>query len=560
MRSRAGTLTTVTLFAVAVALVAFVAGNGDGAGLVKLPVASVGGESAAADRSALYAPAHGGVEYRVVGDLPALPSEAAAYRLGGTASTEDVARLAAALGLDGEVRDVDGAWAVRDGDRELRVERYPGLPWYLGTTCESVAGPEVPAGSETVVTPTGCEVAVSTGVTVVEESAVEGCKGGPEGCPTPATTAPPAPTVAPAPAPVPAPMPVPTSAPCPPGAECAGVSSSAPGYAPPTAAVMPCEPGTRCVVDPAARVTTVPCEGWCPAPTEPAPLPEPVPPPERPARPADFPSRADAERIARETFTRLGAGLDGFAMDDGWVTWEARVETRVDGTAVLGQGWWLGVGAGGRIAHGGGFLGRPEKIGDYPLAGVETGLRRLNEDFGAGVRTMTAESSGTDEAVEVQSSAEAERQDAALAEQAELRAAEERKLAEIAGQPGPSGAAQSGAPQSGAGPSGAGQSGAVAGVAPAAPAVDLPSPVVDCTDPNVPCQPPVGLPEPLLPPEQPEKAVLDVTGARLVLLQLDGLLVPSYVFELAGGGESPPVPAVTDEWLDREGVAQPPKG
>jgi hypothetical protein len=54
--------------------------------------------------------------------------------------------------------------------------------------------------------------------------------------------------------------------------------------------------------------------------------------------------------------------------------------------------------------------------------------------------------------------------------------------------------------------------------------------------------------------------VLDVTGARLVLLQLDGLLVPSYVFELAGGGESPPVPAVTDEWLDREGVARPPKG
>ncbi|HVM06041.1 MAG TPA: hypothetical protein VM242_12800, partial [Acidimicrobiales bacterium] len=253
----------MTLFAVAVALVAFVAGNGDGAGLVKLPVASVGGESsaAAADRSALYAPAHGGVEYRLAGDLPALPSEAAAYRLGATASPEDVARLAGALGLDGDVRDVDGAWAVRDGDRELRVERYPGLPWYLGTTCEPVAGPEARAGSGTVVTPTGCEVAVSTGVTVVEEGAVHGCEGGPEGCPTPATAAPSAAPAAPAVAPVPAP--VPTSAPCPPGADCAGVSTAA-ASASPTTSVAPCLPGTRCAVGPAAPVTAAPCEGWCP--------------------------------------------------------------------------------------------------------------------------------------------------------------------------------------------------------------------------------------------------------------------------------------------------------
>lgn len=537
MRTRVGTLTTVTLFAVAVALVAFVAGNGDGGGLVKLPVASTGaneaGDAAAstmADRSALIGPAYGGVQYRVVGDLPSLPSEAAAYRLGSTASTGDIARLAEALGLDGEVREVDGAWAVRDGDRELRVERYAGLPWYLGTVCEEPPAPDASVASDTAVTASGCEVATSSGSQSVEAVGVPVCEGPADACPPPdVAVAPPDVAVAPSAAAVPpSPRPVPTSAPCPPGAECADVSS--PAYAGPTTAVTPCEPGTRCLVDPAVPVTTFPCppEG-CPAPTEPAPLPEPVPPPERPARPADFPSRADAERIARETFTRLGGGLDGFAMDDGWITWEARVETRVDGTAVMGQGSWLGIGGGGRIAHGGGFLADADKIGDYPLAGVETGLRRLNEDFGAGVRTMTAEARATDEGVAT-----------TVPSDEEMRALEERKLAGME-------AAQ-----------GAGQSGSAAGIAGAAQAADLPSPViVECADPNVPCEPPMRIPEPMLPPE---KVVLDVTGVHLTLLHLDGVLVPAYVFELADGGESPPVPAVTDEWLDTAGGARPPKG
>ena len=548
MRTRVGTLTTVTLFAVAVALVAFVAGNGDGGALVKLPVASTGvneardsAASTMADRSALIGPAFGGVEYRVVGDLPSLPSVAAAYRLGSTASTEDVARLAKVLGLDGAVRDVDGAWAVRDGDRELRVERYAGLPWYLGTVCEEPPAPDTAVASDTAVTSSGCEVAVSSGAESVEAVVVPACEGPADACARPDVAV--APSAAAPPLTV-VPPPVPTSVPCPPGAECAHVSS--PAYAaPPTTAVAPCEPGTHCPVDPAVPVTTSPCppEG-CAAPTEPVPMPEPMPPPERPARPADFPTRADAERIARETFTRLGAGLDGFAMDDGWITWEARVETRVDGMAVMGQGSWLGVGAGGRIAHGGGFLAEPDKIGDYPLAGVEAGLRRLNEDFGAGVRTVTAEVGATDEGIAT-----------TVPSDEEMRALEERKRAEVGAAQG---AGQSGTDQAGAGQSGAGQSGAAAGIAPAAPAVDLPSPViVECADPNVPCEPPLGVPEPMLPPE---KAVLDVTGVHLTLLHLDGVLVPAYVFELADGGESPPVPAVTDEWLDTAGGARPPKG
>ncbi|MDP9389037.1 MAG: hypothetical protein M3Q48_14260 [Actinomycetota bacterium] len=54
----------------------------------------------------------------------------------------------------------------------------------------------------------------------------------------------------------------------------------------------------------------------------------------------------------------------------------------------------------------------------------------------------------------------------------------------------------------------------------------------------------------------PAPVVLTVTGARLALLPLEATLVPVYVFELDGGGEAPPVPAVTDEWLDNPGSVQ----
>ena len=60
------------------------------------------------------------------------------------------------------------------------------------------------------------------------------------------------------------------------------------------------------------------------------------------------------------------------------------------------------------------------------------------------------------------------------------------------------------------------------------------------------------MPPPDLPAEPPEPIVQTVTGAHLALLQIDAVLVPVYVFELEGDGETFPVPAVTDEWLDQQ--------
>ncbi|MGH9282119.1 MAG: hypothetical protein ACRD0S_04195, partial [Acidimicrobiales bacterium] len=340
MRTRAGSLAAVVAFALAVATVAVLAGKGDDdQDLVKLPIgaAFAAGDAAAAtteSRSALLAPGFAGVEYRVSGTLPDLPSTAPAYRLGTTATEEDVRQLGQALGLDGDVTDEGGrTWVLTDGDRQLRVERAPGLPWYMSTTC-----PEAEARGE--VAP---DVAVS--------SSCEGvaiAKAGPAGVSTPA-------------------QPV-----CKEGAECsipphapALAPASLVGAAPPVAVAQPtgasCTDGTVC--------------------TEPAPVPSDVPPatavPAPPPRPADLPSREDAQRIAKALFGRLGAGTEGFKMEDGWATWEAWVEPRLAGVRVFGPGHSASIGAKGELVRASGFLARPERIGDYPLVGLEKGLERL---------------------------------------------------------------------------------------------------------------------------------------------------------------------------------------
>ena len=473
MRNRVPVLAAVLSFALAVAVVASLAGGDGGRSLEKLPVGSAGAADAAAapaaamaERSGLMAPYGGGVEYRVDGELPALPAEAPAYRLGTGASAERVARLAAALGLVGEVVEESGAWIVRNGGRELRVERIAGLPWSLGSSCVETPVRSDPTAPDRAV---ACaSVAASTGSGGGAGPISEPCRSDGDGCVV-ATTTPlvraPAGIVPPAPAPAPEPVGAapPAAAPAP------AVAPAAAAPPPVTVVAVPaCKPGAECAGGTAPRI---PPE--MPAPPGDLPV-YPVAPVEKPARPADFPSQEEAARLAREAFTRMGVALDGFAVDDGWLTWEARVEPHLGGLRVVGLGSGLGIGAGGRIEHGYGFLAVPELIGDYPLAGLEAGLRRLQEGFGPSLRSVPVDAGGLPPGAE--------------------------------------------------------------------PAVDLPAIApVPCDDPAVSCAPPTTF----------APVVLTVTGAHLVLLYLDAALVPAYVFELADGGETFPVPAVSDEWLDQ---------
>ena len=500
MRSRAPALVAVVAFALAVAVVAVLAGHDGGVGgqrLVKLPIASVGGaaaDEAAGAPSARSAMAFAGpTEYRVEGALPDLPSTAPAYRMGSVTTTAAVGRLANALRLDGEVKEDGDGWVVRSGDRELRVARVAGLPWFLGSSC-----PDAAVSSDGQMVPCAA-VAVARAV-----DAGAGSAGGSVSSPGSAGSAG-------------------SAVGCPP--EKCVVSD------PSRAVDLPCEPGTACATQPAPPICTDNANRACPAPppapppvpvckggtveclpapvpscppdvpcsvpapscppntacVEPFPVPEPgrpvpEPEPEKPVRPADLPSEADARTLARDVFARLGVGTDGIVVDDGWMTWEARVEARVDGLPVIGMDTGVSIGAKGAIERAFGFLATPDRIGEYPLVGAEAGLRRLTDGFGGfgggfggGPRRLVATDGGV----------------------------------VAKGQ-----------------------------VDPARP---------ECADPTMSC----------VPPPQPAPVVQVVSGAHLALLHSGEVLVPAYVFELKEGGTIP-VPAVTDEWLDQQTPADTP--
>jgi hypothetical protein len=77
------------------------------------------------------APTGGGVEIVVKGALPELRGDARAYTLGSETATGAVEKLASALGVRGPVQTDVGGWVVRQDKRLVRVQRGPGLPWFL---------------------------------------------------------------------------------------------------------------------------------------------------------------------------------------------------------------------------------------------------------------------------------------------------------------------------------------------------------------------------------------------------------------------------------------------
>ncbi|GAA2491341.1 hypothetical protein [Streptomyces gobitricini] len=97
-----------------------------------------------------------GVVYRAAGPLPEGPGSAHVYRPEGSVGADEVARLAAALGLDGTPRAAGSAWKVgpdKDGSgATLQVDRQaPGM-WTFGTAPAGdncLKGKECPSTSAT---------------------------------------------------------------------------------------------------------------------------------------------------------------------------------------------------------------------------------------------------------------------------------------------------------------------------------------------------------------------------------------------------------------------------
>lgn len=483
MRNRLVALSAVLAFAVGVAAVAAVAGSGgDGENrLEKLSFAFAGGGGAERDSMALGAPdmaypQFGPLEYKVRGELPALGGEAPAYRLADETSKAKVAELASHLGLPGDVEASANGWTVRDGERELSVLRVPGVPWYLSPVCAGTPPmPDAPASS------------TSSEEGVISSGCAYGAQTMSGGAQEPSSMPPPAVAVARAPATV-------AVATCRQGSmDCRPATE-----APTTTAMPPCRPGASCAYGESKSLAeTIPPDH---RPSPPAPAPPPA------VRPADLPSEAEAERIARSFFADRGVAVERFELHDGFSQWFATVQPRVGGLNTVGWVHSVAVGPKGEIVTGNGYLSEPERIGDYPLAGTATGLERLRSGMGGG---WSAFEGGVDRGSETVS-ADCGKPDVACDQPVPVTTVPESERPFTT---------------SGSCPVG-----------------------TECLD--APASPPQLAPaDPAAPAVPPSPPVIIITGVHLALQYATATLVPVYVFELEGGGEAFPVPAVTDEWI-----------
>ena len=126
---------------------AAIAATGSSGEASKPKIVIAGPSAPAADAGAAAALPGGGpmvgVEIKVQGTLPELAGDARGYRLGSEPAAGSVQRLAEALGVHGSVQADAGGWVVREGNRLVRVQRAPGLPWFLSIydgTCTVVPG------------------------------------------------------------------------------------------------------------------------------------------------------------------------------------------------------------------------------------------------------------------------------------------------------------------------------------------------------------------------------------------------------------------------------------
>ncbi|HLY81584.1 MAG TPA: hypothetical protein VKQ71_01295, partial [Acidimicrobiales bacterium] len=192
---------------------------------------------------------------------------------------------------------------------------------------------------------------------------------------------------------------------------------------------------------------------------------------------------------------------------DGSSAWYVTFTPALGGLPVLGGGWSVAIGSQGRILSASGRLADPVAVGDYPLVGVTTGVRRLREGW---------------------------------------------KWIIYSG-PVPMAPADTPVPESSAAPATA--------VSPPTSAAAQGVPATPPCSPGEPC-PAVTAPEPSIPPVTAAPRIVTVTGVHLALAwawpagsaNAEAWLVPVYVVELSGGaaypflGDGVPVLAVADRY------------
>jgi len=316
--------------AVAAGALVVVSAGDDGTSRPGLPVAlgSAGARDSAAGAStdAMLA----WITYVAGDDLPALGGEAPAYRLAGNVDEGRVRALADALGVDGTVVHEGAAWRVVGEAGTVEVYEGGGAQWWYSS--QAFGGGDVGSGS-------------SNG-----SAGVEGCAESRDDVVTDCGV-----------------VTATTYYDC--GSDDYQHSCPYPGEG---AATTACSPDTGCATPPEC------------APGEdcPVPLPEPI---EPPAPPVDLPSEDEARAIALDLLAATGLDTDGavVTVDGPYDAWYVMVEPRVDG-ATSGLMASVAVGSAGEVTSASGYLGTPERLGDYPVLTTHDAIDRANTQMAAG--------------------------------------------------------------------------------------------------------------------------------------------------------------------------------
>jgi hypothetical protein len=356
--------------------------------VLELATAGSSSDAAATAQGRDIAPAQPGagnlwreVRYELTKDLPDLPDEARAWRLAPKVTEGRVAALARALGFTAKPTATESGWRVFEGGKLLQVSREFGAPWtYVANVTVNCAG--IGRG--------GPDAAVSS------DGVVD--------CPVPAPAVP----IKPAP-------------PCPPRAVCAQPRSDT-GQEPATTGSGGGAPGTTPGSAPnSERGSVSGSAGTAASGTDPSGggstgTGKPVPPSAGqpvddicrinpaiacrwlPSRPADLPSRQEAERIARDWFAKAGVRLDGSTVRvvQQWSRWVVTASPEVEGRPTIGFAAEVWIGANGRVVHGNGWLSEPEAGANYPLIGVKEALDRLQNRRQWFARSLTPDTPARD--------------------------------------------------------------------------------------------------------------------------------------------------------------------
>lgn len=103
-----------------------------------------------------------------------------------------------------------------------------------------------------------------------------------------------------------------------------------------------------------------------------------------PEPPVGVPSAEEAEAAARKLISAAGFDVDGLTYEvnaDEWYVSVYASRQLVDGIAANGENWSFGFGAKGGLQWAGGSFVAPERVGPYPLIGIDEAVERLRENY-----------------------------------------------------------------------------------------------------------------------------------------------------------------------------------